>query len=429
MGRKQVNSLLGLAAIITLSVSCQKSSDDTPSATTSKKLYVAAGFCNSGPGITSYTATTASRAVTMYSSTDGSSQGVFTDLNFGPNVSAGTVPQYMMDRGDHILMMTENAVTMGDRKIFKVFKDDPSIYVTYATDPTAFTNTAGHVLRGFTMEQDGSLIFSKSLFAERINSLGVRIGKGATGILPWVNPAAATGNCFTAAGALIGAVQLMTPFTGTNQGKLLYIHAGATAATNRIGAIQRTGLLTTIAADCAGTNPAGGLSAVAHTNASNFIGPVTFGAQGASPTAMAFIPTPAPATTTGKLLVTYSAATNAAVNLDNGTNFNHGVVMWNITETSATAVTIDTPVILWRDDSVVYAPSAITYDADTNEVYVASGPSPGLANQSTQNFGYNIEKFTLDLSNSLLTRVSENNLPFISGNVYTKCISHMILAD
>jgi len=52
-----------------------------------------------------------------------------------------------------------------------------------------------------------------------------------------------------------------------------------------------------------------------------------------------------------------------------------------------------------------------------------------LINQTTQNFGYNIEKFTLDINTPLMTRVSNNNQPFIIGNANTKCISNMIIAD
>jgi hypothetical protein len=426
MGRKSVNGLLGLVTLTLLAASCQSSSEDTPSvATTPKKLYVASGVCYSGAGITTYTAATASRAITTYSLTDGSSQGVFTDLNIGQNVSVNTVPQDMIDKGDHILLLTENATTTSDRRIFKIYKNNPEVYITYANDPSAFTNTATHITRSFSQDADGSIIFSKSLMAERVSTLGVRMTKG--GANPWVNPLAATGTCFTAAGLLMTKVEVMQPFTGMNQGKIIYLHSGATAVLNRIGVVQRTGLTSTTAADCAGASPAGGASTVAHTNAPNLIGPVTFLGTGTSQTGMVYIPTPAPATTTGKLIVANSASVATA--FDNSANFNYGIVMWDITETSDTAVTITNPVILWRDESVVWAPSALAYDAENSELYVASGASPGLVNQTTQNYGYNIEKFTLDIATPQMTRVSNNNLPFIPGNAYTKCISNMMIAE
>jgi len=425
MGRNVYQLLLGTVCSALAFQSCQKKSEDAASVATPKTLYVASGQCYSGSGITTYTAAQASRAVTKWDTSSGASKGVFTDLNVGNNVSVGTVPQSMIDRGDHILLLTENATTMGDRKVFKVDKTDPSIYTVFANDPTAFNAVAANITRSISMDVDDTLSFSKSVAIERLNTLGVRIVKG--GANAWINPAAATGNCATAAATLIPQIQHMAPFTNMNQGKLIYLHAGNTAALNRIAIAQRTGLTSGTAADCAGSSPAGGASAVAHTNAPNLTGPVTFLGTGASLTSMVYIPTPAPASTTAKLIVSYSASVNTA--FDNNTNFNYGIVMWDITETSDTAVTIGNPVILWRDESIVWAPSAMAYDSTEGSLYVAVGGSPSLINQTTQNFGYNIEKFTLDINTPKMTRVSNNNQPFIIGNANTKCISNMIIAD
>ena len=107
--------------------------------------------------------------------------------------------------------------------------------------------------------------------------------------------------------------------------------------------------------------------------------------------------------------------------------------MWDVTEaadtTAATAVTFTNPVIVWRDDSVVFAPSAIAYDSTDNSIYVAVGADIGVVNQTTRNYGYNIEKFTLNMSTPSLTRVSTNNKPFIIGNAYTKCISDISIGE
>ncbi len=423
MGRTFAKTLATLT-VVTVAFGCSKKADSL-SVATQKTLYVASGACYSGSGIITYTGPQSSRAVTKWSTETGINTGIFTDLNVGNNVSVDTVPQSLIDKGDHILLLTENATNFSDRKIFKVNKANPSTYVVYANDPTAFTVAPTHVTRSMAQDVDGTMIFSKSLFAERLNTLGVRIAKG--GANAWISPTAATGNCFAAVGAQIQNVTVMAPFTNMNQGKVLYIHAGNTAAANRIGAVQRTGLTAGTAADCAGSNPAGGASAVAHVNAANLTGPVIFPATGASLTSMVYIPTPAPASTTGKLLVSYSGSTNTA--FDNNTTFSYGIVMWDITETSDTVVTVTNPVILWRDESVVWAPSAMAYDATTSSLYVAVGGSPGLVNQTAQAFGYNIEKFTLDIATPLLTRVSPSNQPFITGNAYTKCISHMIMAE
>ncbi|MBC7419125.1 MAG: hypothetical protein H7328_00205 [Bdellovibrio sp.] len=426
MGRNFVKTMATVTAL-TLTVACSKKAEEasiTP-VTVAKTLYVASGACYSGAGVTTYAAGTSSRAVTKWASDTGLSSGVFTDLNVGNNVAVGTVPQSLIDKGDHILMLTDNSVSFSDRKIFKIMKNAPGTYVTYATDPSAFTVAATHVTRSMAQDVDGTMIFSKSLFAERLNTLGVRIAKG--GANPWVNPAAATGNCFTAAGSQIQQVALMSPFTNTNQGKLIYLHTGATAALNRIGIVQRTGLTSATALDCAGSSLATGIIGTSHSNAPNLIGLTGFTATGPAVTSMVYIPTPAPALTSGKLLVSYSGTLATAV--DNNAAFNIGIVMYDITESSDIVATITNAKILWRDESVVFAPSAMAYDATTSSLYVAVGASPGAANQTTQAFGYNIEKFTLDTATPILTRVHHNNQPFIIGNAYTKCISHMMIAD
>ncbi len=417
-----ITTVTGMALFLT---GCPKASTAAATVAAPKTLYVSSGLCYSGSGITTYTQTTASRAVTKWSSSNGAAQGVFTDLNQASSVSVNTVPQALIDKGDYVLMLTENATTMGDRKIFKIKKNDPGTYITYANDPTAFNAVAANITRSMAMDVDGTVIFSKSIGAERLNTVGARLVKG--GGNAWVNPLAATGNCFTAAGTLIPKLTTIAPFTGQNQGKTIYLHAGATAVLNRIGAVQRTGLTSATAADCAGSSAAGGASTTAHVNGGTLTGVVGMAATGASLTSFVYIPTASPAVTTGKLLVTYAPSINTQ--FDNLTTFNTGIVSWDVTETSDTAITFTNPTIIWRDDSIVWAPSAIAYDSTTNSIYVAVGGAPGVINQTTGNYGYNIEKFTLDTSTFLLTRVSTNNQPFIIGNGYTKCISDISIGD
>ena len=66
---------------------------------------------------------------------------------------------------------------------------------------------------------------------------------------------------------------------------------------------------------------------------------------------------------------------------------------------------------------------------DTKSLYVATGGEPGAADMSTNNVGYNIEKFTLDTATPLLTRVHVANNPFIKGAANTKCISGLMLGN
>ncbi len=394
-----------------------------PPGSYSSTLYVASGLCYSGSGITTYTGATSSKAVTKWNTDTGTNLGVLADLSIGNNVSINTTPQALIDQGSDILLLTENSLNFSDRKIYRIKKADPTIFSVYSNDPTAFTAVNADVTRSMAQDADRIIMFSKSTAIERIDTLGVRIVKGRMN--PWVNPRSATGTCFTAAASFIPQIALMNPYSGTKNGKLIYLHAGNTANANRIGIIQRTGLTSGEARDCAGSNPVGGVSAVAHKNAVNLSGPVSFLPTGASLTSMVYIQTPPPANSTGKLIVSYSASANIA--FDNNVNFNFGIVMWDIHESSDTVATITNPVILWRDESVVWAPSAMAYHPSTGHLYVAVGGSPGSANQTTQAYGYNIEKFKLHLDASILTRISRNNQPFITGNSYLKCISSMVI--
>jgi hypothetical protein len=431
MGRTLTTFKAATVAITAIMLTaCPKAANTASTAATPKTLYIASGQCYSGTGITSYSNVTASRAITKWDTTSGDFKSVFTDLNVATNVSAGTVPQSMIDKGDHLLVLTENpSATGGDRKIWKIMKSDPSTYITYATDPTSFTNTATHITRSMAQDADGSIVFSKSLMMEKVSPIGARIVKG--GANPWVNSTGVAGNCFTAAATLISSVNIMTPFTGTSQGKIIYTHSGATAVTNRIGVSSRTGMTTATAADCMGSSAAGGASTTAHVNGGALLGPVAMAATGSSLTSSVYIPTPSPALTTGKLIVSYGPS--VITQFDNNTTFNTGIVVWDVTETAdltaAVSVTFTNPTIVWRDDSVVWAPSAMAYDSTDNSLYVAVGGAPGVINQTTSNFGYNVEKFTLNTSTFLLTRVAVNNAPFIQGNAYTKCISDLKLAD
>ncbi len=202
MTKKLSITLTGLSLILT---ACPKAADEETSTATPKKLYISSGACYSGSGITGYSATTASRTVTKWNTTNGSFDEVFTDLNVASSVSVGAVPQALIDKGDHVLMLTDNSVAIGagDRKIWKIFKNDPGTYISYANDPTAFTAAATHITRSMSEDTDGSIIFSKSLMAEKVNSIGARIAKAGN---PWINPLATTGACFNGAGALIRKV-------------------------------------------------------------------------------------------------------------------------------------------------------------------------------------------------------------------------------
>lgn len=292
------------------------------------------------------------------------------------------------------------------------------------------TGTSNDVTRAMAIDADGMMLMSRSLGIEKYSPIGAII-PGSTGAIPHISPSAATSTCFVAAASatnFITGLAIMEPMPGFNSGKVLVANHGTLIADNRLAAINPNGLTGGTAADCAGGVQ---ISTVTHN-----LGPdiadtvpatITFTANGVNPTSMVYIKTPSPATTTGKLLVTYAPALNTGLN--NNTTLNHAVVLWDVTETSSTAVTINNPIVLYRNYTVVFAPSAIAYDESTNSVYVAVGPNIASANQTTNNLGYNIEKFTLDLNTPSLTRVSVDNKPFIKGNSQTKCITSMALAE
>jgi hypothetical protein len=358
-----------------------------------------------------------------YNAETGEYEGKIFEMSSLIPYDANTMPASIMNTSDSILLLTENATSQGDRKIYRIPKSSPSTYVALASDQDAFLNAATSITRDFVVEPTGSVIFSRSIAAEKINAANVRVVKG--GANAWVNPAAITGTCFPAIPTYINGVELMSPFSSGVDGKILMSHTGATAATNRLLAVQRTGLTSALGTDCAGVTT-GGLSTVVHANATGLAGPVSFNAAGANPVAMVYVRTPAPATTAGKLIVAYSTPINSL--FDNTISFNTGIVIWDVNEASDTAVTFVNPIIVYRDPQVVWAPSALAYDASTSSLYVSVGGSPGAINQTTANNPYNVEKFTIDLTGATpLQRVTVNNKSYFLGNSATKCISALAI--
>lgn len=428
MGRTLSKTLMLTTGLLLGFSSCQKSEEEA-STTTSKKLYVTSGICNSGQGITTYAAGTASRAVTKWSSSSGEQLGTFIDFNNATGF-ADTLPQQILDEGDSILLLTENATTETERKIYRIMKNDPGTFLTVVPNTSIVAGDPDHISRSFQIDADGMFIMSRSFAAEKFTPIG-GIVPGSTGTIAHINPSAATGTCFNAAASAtnyISDLALMDPMDGFNSGKVIVANVGTLITDNRLAAINPNGLTGGTVADCAGGVQ---ISTVAHTLgpdiADTIPATITFTANGVNPTSMVYIKTPAPATTAGKLLVTYAPALNTGLN--NNTTLNHAVVLWDVTEDSTSAVTINNPVVLYRNHTVVYAPSAIAYDESSNSVFVAVGPNIGTANQTTSNLGYNIEKFTIDLNTPSLTRVTDDNRPFIKGNSQTKCISSMTVAE
>ena len=439
MGRNYKNVLLGLATTAVAFTSCQKSAEEE-SVAASKVLYVSSGACNSGVGVTTYTAATASRAITKWNT----STGLFISSVIDWNSAAGfanSVPQQVIDEGDSLLILADNNTTFTERKVFRVDKDNLGVFQTVVPQAwsAAPASVAGHINRSFQKDAKGQLTIVRSSSIERTNSLGALIPGPTAAATAYANPAAVTGTCVPGTITIAGTVTaggtfniisdafLLEPSNGQPNGKIIFSNAGALLAINRISATIQAGLTTATTAHCAGTSQ---ITTTTHTYAPDLgTGNPTFDANGPSITSMIFIATPAPATTTGKIIVAYAPSNSAVTAQYNTTNLNHAIVMWDVTETSAIAVSFTNPIVLANDDTVVIAPSAMAYDSSTSTLWVAVGPAARNVSQSGGNQGYNIEKFTLDMTTPKLTRVHNNFQPFVIGNAQTKCISGLTIGN
>ncbi|MFZ3230964.1 MAG: hypothetical protein WA160_12220, partial [Pseudobdellovibrio sp.] len=196
----------------------------------SKMLYFSTGQCNSGAGITTFTGTTSSRMISKVDLTTGASS-VILDLSApyqGGVFAPETASQSLVDNGTSLLLLTENAVNTGDRKVFSIPKLSPFNTTIFASDALALTPTAAHIARTMVKDVDGALLFSKSVSTEKIGTNSLRIPVGANS---WVN--APAGTCATST-TFMSALQVLPPLTGATSGKIIYAHQGATAISNRL---------------------------------------------------------------------------------------------------------------------------------------------------------------------------------------------------
>lgn len=432
MGSKIVIAT-GMIAIATMAAfSCSKKSD-SPAVATERYLYISSGECNSGQGITSFSSTNSSRVVSKVGLSSKASSIVF-DLNAaytGGFLNQETSAQSIIDNGSSILMLTENATSsgVGDRKIWQIPKVSPYNTSFYAQDTQAFTSAAGDITRNFVKDADDTILFSKSTAIEKIGTNVVRIPQ--SGPAPWVS--APAGAC-AAATTFITAVAVMPPFPGTGSGKIIFAHQGAAAAANLIGIFSRNGAPAASAAACLNAHTILSSSPMTLDTGLAAGTAKTIDPAGASPTAMVYIPTPS-GPTTGKLLV---ALAPAAAALDNSTNLNNGIVMFDVTETSDTVATISNAAkVLYESGSVAFGISAMAFDSTDNSLYVATASQPGVANQTTQAYGYKVEKFSVNLANAgvspILTLIRDTSVvpsrPFIERNSLTKCITGLAVGN
>jgi hypothetical protein len=140
---------------------------------------------------------------------------------------------------------------------------------------------------------------------------------------------------------------------------------------------------------------------------------------------MVYIPTGSGA---GKLLVAYGPT--VAADMSNTSTLSHAIVAWTVTESSGTAATLTSPVVLSNKLDAVFGISAMAYDSVDNSLYVAGASQIGVANQTTAGYGYKIEKFTYDSTANTLTLVrGSNNEPFLDRSSSTKCINSLAVGS
>ena len=321
---------------------------------------------------------------------------------------AGTYAAGMQLGSDgYIYAAVENAVATGSRRIDKIEKKYQGAQSIWYQNSSVLTT----VNRGLSIASDGGLLLNRTTIIERFDSTPTR--KLATLTLAWGQTHA--GACVTN-NTLVTDVISLPAYTGTTFGKYIYAHA--TAGQNDIGIISMNGSIA--AAECLANQQS--ITATLTNSATANLGWNNVLSANSTPTSLVYIATPPPATTTGKLLVAYSTATlNTAV----ASGLNNALVMYDITESSSSAVTLDNGQVLYHDHQYFFGVTGMTYDEASSTLYVATSNSFAVAP-----VGYNIEKFTIDITTPGATRVpNTNGSSFQSSNTYNNCVTDMFVAE
>jgi hypothetical protein len=349
----RVNKTILLLAIpfFVLGLSCQKKATDTgttePVASDdSKYLYFSAGGCYVGTLTgTRPVSTTASGFISRISVDSGQIQGVpiFDLYQSGLNLWSVGITNY---DEDHFL--ANIATSTAGFRIDKIRKDGLQQKEDYLSDVTNLTG----VLRNINLLSDGSILVSRSTIVEKYNSSRVRI-TNTPGTASFIsNPA----------GSCTGSNTLASSVLPLPNGSILYTHAGG-ATNNRIVVIDSAGY--DAAADCKGALTFNGTSS-----------PATV----AVPTAAVLVPNTDPY----QIIVSTASSTAG----------NDQIYLFTVNSTTNAVTFVKS---LYNDNAYVRGVSAMTFDPETNELYVANG--------STM-LGNTIEKLVYNSTAQTLTRSS-----------------------
>lgn len=235
---------------------------------------------------------------------------------------------------------------------------------------TYATGTWNSVVKDLVSLADGGYLIARTAAVERYSSSHGRVP--ITGTTAWIN--APGGACATSTTGVVRAGVLAN-------GKLLFMNSAANQ--NRFGIISATGYAS--AADC--------LAAQASPNISTQF-----------PSSLLYLPDEG-GEGVGHLLVSYTSST-AGQNM---------IGSYTIDENSNT---IGSMVTAFTNTAVLYGASAMTQDPETKKIYVANGATV---------FSNTIESFSYEASTQILTR--NENIPFATETINSRCISSMFIAD
>lgn len=347
-------------------------------------LYVASGLCYSGTGNTTYTATTASNNIFRLNLETGAYEGRVADFT-KTTEAAGTTPVSIANYDDtRLLALLEHT---GQRRIELIEKKISGERQTFYnnTSTTAPIGALQSAARFITTVSDGFLL-SRTTAIEKMD-LG-RARRTGTGTNAWVQ--APGGACSP---STVNITSLLTYPTTTNTTgyNIIYTHSqnASSATNNRIGVI---------AGDTGWTGSAGCL-------------------DDQSTVAAAAYPTSSVYLSGAKRLAVSYAGTNVALQ--------NSIHTYAIDDT-ATSNIISDPVNSFENSGVIYGISAMAWDEENENLYVATGGSV-TTNFTTGNVPYNIEKFSYNSTTKTFSRVG--NTTFYPGNLETRCISSMFIGN
>lgn len=371
-------------------------------------LYVSTGLCYAGIGFTAPNINSVGKTLSRVNLTNQTIEVIRDYANFSEENSSTSFASGIVDNNDgYLYAAIENATATGSRRVERIKKEFNGSRTTWYQNSTTFSS----VMRDLAKASDGGLLVSRTTAVERLDSIPAR--KMATVTLAWGQTHA--GTCATN-NTIITSIIALPSYQGTNFSKYVYSHA--TAGQNDIAIIGSSGSVA--AGDCLANQPS--TTAVLTNAVSANLGWNNVLSANATPTAMAYIETPAPATTTGKLIVAYS--TNA-LNTAAASGLNNALVMYDITETSSTAVTIGNGQVLFHDYQYLYGVTALAYDKENNTLYASMSNS--LVTAPT---AYNIEKFTIDITTPSATRiVNSNGSSFQTSNSFNNCVTSMFVGN